>query len=266
MPLRTHPTPPVPPAALNDPASDTMWTNLGDWSSAQRYGDAAEALALRVGNAAGLQSHDVVVDYACGYGDSLRLWIERFGVRRAVGVEPDPRICELLRTRIAAWGLGGRITVVASRAELLPPRAADREATAAICVDAAYHFTTRVAWWTMLAESFASGGRIAAADLLLADGYRAGIALRCVARAMRIPTENLMDAPTLRRALASLGLEALHIDSCGTEVLDGFAANAPARHLGLRITRGVIRRLRSAGAVDYAILGAKCQSGASSST
>ena len=69
MPLRTHPTPPVPPAALNDPASDTMWTNLGDWSSAQRYGDAAEALALRVGNAAGLQSHDVVVDYGCGYGD-----------------------------------------------------------------------------------------------------------------------------------------------------------------------------------------------------
>ncbi len=258
MPTRTHPRPPVAPAALN--AGDAMWTNLGDWSRGDAYGDAAPALAQRVGEAAKLRPSDVVVDYACGYGDSLRLWIDRFDVRRVVGIEPDPNLCAIIESRIAAWGLRGRITVRQARAEDCAPRAVDADASAVVCVDAAYHFATRLAWWRMLAQDLGDGARIAASDLLLAPGRRVGLGLRGIAAAMRIPRENLVDADALRRALASLPLRGVAVWSCGEAVLDGFAAKAPDAAFSLRATKAAIRYLRRRAAVDYAIIGAECQS------
>ena len=67
------PRPPVDPAILNAGATDAMWTNLGFWPGASGYVEAARALAMHVGQAAQLRAGDVVADYACGYGDSLRL-------------------------------------------------------------------------------------------------------------------------------------------------------------------------------------------------
>ena len=257
MPQRSHPRPPLAADALPRGDRDAQWTNLGDWRGTTDYVTAAAALATRVGNAARLGADDVVVDYACGYGDSLRLWIERFGVRRVVGVEPDPAVCAHARARVAAWGLTARIQVTEGYAESLPPRRADPDATAVVCVDAAYHFATRHAWWAMVAADLPVGGRIATADLLCAPGARPSLALRAAAAAMRIPAANLVDVGALHQTLAALPLGDVEIAACGADVLDGFVRHMPAQGLAVGITRLALRTLRARGLVEYAIVAAR---------
>lgn len=257
MPSRSHPRPPVAPALLNAGAADTMWTNLGDWRDGDAYPTAAAALATRTGEVAQLGPQDVVVDYACGYGDSLRLWIERFGVRRVVGIEPSADVCAVVERRIAAWGLGDRIHVRQAHAESLPPRSADAEASAVVCVDAAYHFATRAAWWAMVASDLPTGARIACTDVLLADAAPLTALTRLAARGMRIPTDNLVSGITLRRTLGELALADVRIESIGARVLDGFVRGAPASGLALRVTRAMIRRLRRRPIIDYALVAAR---------
>lgn len=233
-----------------------MWTNLGDWSATRRYADAARALAERVGTAAALRASDTVVDYACGFGDSLRLWVERFGVRRAIGIEPDPDICRVVRKRIVAWGMADRIEIREGRAEDLAPRAVDTDASAVVCVDAAYHFRTRERWWQLVADDLPPGGRIATADVLLSTAHRVRLPTRLCAAAMGIPAANLYDAPALTAKLAALPLRDLRIESCGVVVLDGFAQQAAAPAIAVRVTRAALRWLRAQGAVDYVIAAA----------
>src|SRR5690606_38919024 len=98
-----HPRPPLDPALLDAPGAPTQWTKLGHWPGARAYADAARELARRVGHAAHLRAGDVVVDYACGYGDFLKLWLEEFRVARVVGIEPDPGVTAAIRARVADW-------------------------------------------------------------------------------------------------------------------------------------------------------------------
>lgn len=259
MPSRSHPRPPVAPALLNAGAADTMWTNLGDWRDGDAYPTAAAALAMRTGEAAQLGPDDVVVDYACGYGDSLRLWVERFGVRRVVGVEPSADICAVVERRIAGWGLRDRIHVRQAHAESLRPRSADAEASAVVCVDAAYHFATRAAWWAMVAADLPHGARIACTDILLAESAPLTVLARFAARGMGIPPENLVSGSTLQRTLGDLALADVRIASIGAPVLDGFVRAAPARGLVLRVTRATIRWLRRRPTIDYALVAARVE-------
>lgn len=231
-----------------------MWTNLGDWRGTTSYGAAARALATRVGDAAGLGAEDVVVDYACGFGDSLRLWVEAFGVQRVVGVEPDPEVCAVVRARIAQWGLASRVTVVTSRAEDLAATDADAAVSAVVCVDAAYHFRTRADWWRMLVRTLPRAARIAASDLALTDGQRAGRVARAVAGVFGIPIANLCDAATLGGELAAFGVRESRVEAIGSDVLDGFVAHARGRGTALRLTRTGIRALRRASRLEYVLV------------
>ena len=233
-----------------------MWTNLGDWQHSTAYGAAAQALATRVGVAAGLREDDVVVDYACGFGDSLRLWLERFGVRRVVGVEPDPSVCDVIRRRVAQWGLQDRVTIMSARAELLAPRRAAPDVSAVVSVDAAYHFRSRLSWWRMLATDLPRGARIACSDLFIAEGRRVGVLGRSLAGRMGIPAENLVSASALRDAIQAAGASHVQITACGPAVLDGFVTHAPTTGVGLRVTKASIRALRRRHMIEYAIVSA----------
>ncbi|MFM8781028.1 MAG: SAM-dependent methyltransferase, partial [Gemmatimonadota bacterium] len=167
--MHQPPRPVVDPALLNATAT-TRWTNLGWWEADVRdYATAARALATRVGEAAELRAGDVVVDMACGYGDSLAHWVTAFGVARVVGVEPDPAVSAAVRARIAAWGLADRITVITATAETFDLAVHVPDATAIVCVDAAYHFRSRGAWLARIAESAPSGTRIGFSDLAVRD-------------------------------------------------------------------------------------------------
>ena len=249
----SHPRPPVDPALLNAGA-DTQWTNLGDWRVATAYGAAARALAMRVGAAARLGHDDGVGDYACGFGDSLRLWVEACGVRRAVGVEPDPDLCAAVQRRIAGWGLATRVSIVTARAESLAPTAADAAVTAVVCVDAAYHFRTRDAWGCRLMQTLPRGARVAYSDLAIADGQRPGFMTRGLARAFGIPGANLDSAAALGQRLTALGFRDARVESIGGDALDGFVTHVRGLGMPLRLTRAAIRALRRRPWIDYVLV------------
>lgn len=249
VPPSTRPRPPLEPPAPTAPA----WANLGWWTDAPDYPRAAEALAQRVGAAGELSAADVVVDYACGYGDSLRLWVEAFDVRRVVGVEPDARTVRIARARVDAWGLSSRVTVVEGRAEQLGPRALAADVSAVVCVDSAYHFATRATWLSRVAADLPVGGRLAWSDLTLpgAAAQRAGI--RASAALMGIPRANLTTTEALRAVAQESGLQRVELGSCGEAVLDGFARATMPRGVQPAVTRVLLRGARRRGLVDYVI-------------
>lgn len=272
-----HPV--VLPELLNAAPGGTEWTNLGLWRRGSGYAEAAAELARRVGRAARLTPGDVVIDLACGFGDSLRLWVEEFGVAEVVGVEPDPTVCARVERRIRDWGLADRIRMCKATAESFLPRAHTPKATAVVCVDAAYHFQTRAAWLRGLAQRLPAGTRIGFSDITVsrtaARGSRRARTARIAARA-GIPEENLWTLGEIETTCADLGILTDGIDRCGTAVLDGFVRfafrNAPRLLLARR--PGGHRALGAAAAIaaarfrndlGYAVVAARVSPSTSSS-
>ena len=247
-----------------------MWTNLGYWVRATEapggegaaagrvhYTEAAEALARCVAAAARLSPDDVVVDYACGFGDSLRLWVEAYGAQRAVGIEPDPRVCRVIESRVRGWGLANRITVVCAAAEEIAPPDAAADVTAVVCVDAAYHFQTRRSWIASLGVSAPAGLRFGLADLCVPDAKARSLRLRALAHLMRIPRENLVSARSIAMGCEDAGFTVNACAQVGAEVLDGFVAHAPLGSMSVAVTRAAISFARRAGLLDYLVMGAE---------
>lgn len=252
-----HPRPPIDPARLNGPGAPTRWTNLGWWSGRTRYPAAASELARRVGAAARLQPGDVVVDFACGFGDSLRLWIEHFGVAQVVGVEPDPAVTAIVRDRIGSWGLGERVSIVTAAAETVDVARIAPGVAAIVCVDAAYHFATRAAWMARAAGALPPGGRLGLSDLTVTPKGRGDVRMRLAARLVGVPTENLQTADELDALVTTSGLQLAESEPAGGAVLDGFVAGARGGGARVAITRWLLRAARHARLADYRIIGAR---------
>jgi len=249
-------------ASTSDASTSDAPTNISPTSDepstavAPPYGLAARELARRVGRAARLHSDDVVIDYACGYGDSLRLWIDEFGVRRVVGVEPDPAVCAVVESRVRAWGLSERVRVHCSAAERASPRELEPEVTAVVSVDAAYHFRARADWLRALAASLPPGGRVGFSDLLWTPEHPLGALAKLAARTMRVHVPSLVTESALHTEIRSCGLEVLSSERCGEAVLEGFARHAARGSLAVALTAALIRRLRRSEALDYIVTAA----------
>jgi SAM-dependent methyltransferase len=262
-----HQRPPLDPALLNRSAG-AEWTNLGYWPDAAAYSEAARALARRVGGAAKLATGDVVLDYACGFGDSLRLWVEEFGAARVVGVEPDAAVAAHTRARIAAWGLTDRITVVESRAEEFAPARDAIGTTAVVCVDAAYLFRTRGLWLRLLARGVAPNTRIGFVDLAVPRASTVTAAEQHFAHRFQLHAGNLWKADEIEEEMYSAGYEGTESVRCTTEVIDGFVAHARREWSHLLFNRRpggwralavawTLARARRAGAVDAVLISAR---------
>jgi microcystin synthetase protein McyJ len=259
--------PVVDPALLNGPGSVTRWANLGFWREATTYPDAAAGLARRVGRAIALGPGDTVLDLACGYGDSLGMWVREFGVTRAVGVEADPAVVVDATARVKGWGLSDRITLRCERAEYVAVPQVCPQVSAVVCIDAAYHFVTRATWLKALAKDLKKGTRLALADLLVSPRGERSHRIRTMAAGAGIPKENLWTAFDVEPVLSDAGFRVERMVRCGPEVLAGFARHAltQARAWGLDPRRGGWRALATAGAIavarrrerlDYAIISA----------
>ena len=61
------------------------WGNLGYWKTATDYSEACRALALLLGEQAGLDRNSSVFDAGFGCGDQLLLWLEHFRVASIYG-------------------------------------------------------------------------------------------------------------------------------------------------------------------------------------
>jgi len=202
------------------------WGNLGDWTHARTYAEACEALAVRVGEAARLRDGDEVLEVACGEGEGLCLWRERFGVGCVTGLDVHPRWVEAARKRLAAKGVGeGARAEVGNAVDL--SRFARSSFDAVVCVDAAYHFDTRSRFVAEAVRALRPGGRLALSDLLLdheTRGLFESAAVRGAARACLIPRENLLTESAYVTELERLGLEDVRVERLDVAVLEGFSS------------------------------------------
>ncbi len=241
----------VTPALLNGAAAETQWTNLGFWARERAYPAAARELALRVGRAAGLRAGDVVIDYACGHGDSLALWVREFGVARVIGVEADPDAAAAATARVETWGLADRISIRVSRAESFLPAIDAPEATAVVCVDGAYHFADRAGWLRRLATSLTPGTRIGFSDITLTRAAQRLAFLRGMADRAGVPSANLWLTEDIEPTCAAARIAVDRIVRCGSEVLGGFARQAlrAAPRWAVRPDIGGLRALGTAVAI-----------------
>jgi SAM-dependent methyltransferase len=269
-----HPPGPDPLAVLlhrGGPAG--QWGNLGLWPPAPTdgaksmdqadYAGACRALALAVGQTAGLQRGDHVLSLACGAGEELRLWTGEFGAARVLGIERDPTAAARAQALCAG---DARIHVACRPALPLDSLAADgARFDAIVCVDAAYHLSPRGALLAGAARLLRPGGRLALADLTLQD--RPSPLLRGAARLCGVPAADLLPLPAQVQRLQALGFADVQARALDDAVLGGFARfvrrQARAHRLrawqpgwrGAAITAALIPPCRAAG-LGYALLAA----------
>lgn len=210
------------------------WGSLGLWRDGDDdYAAACEALALAVGQAAGVQRGDRVLSVACGAGDELLLWSQHFGAAQVLGVEHDPL---LLRAagRLTA-GQGGTTLRAGSGTELqalgLAPGSFDR----VLCVDAAYHLQPRQAFLQGALRLLRPGGGLAYTDLCLDTRdapWRLPIGnplVRGAARLCGVQAHELLSPPDQSARLQALGFAGARVQRLDDAVLGGFA-----RYVGLQ--------------------------------
>ena len=258
------------PVDLLNQGRETRWANLGDWGEAPTYPQAAEALAWRLGRAAGLSPGQRVLDAGCGAGDQIRVWVEAFGVSEVTALERDRGLADVAAARVGAWGLDGRVRVrVADAArDPLPAPRFDR----VVALDSAYFFRPRSAFLRRAREALRPGGVLALADLTLGTGRPASLA-RALAPVCGIPPSNLLTPEAWIGSLRRIGYEDVTVDDRTEAVLDGFARwmagpdrpSFPVRRapgsLALDAFARALGRLARAGGIGYAVVTARAPRG-----
>lgn len=220
----------------------TRWGNLGLWPAGSQepaqasYAAACTALATAVGEAAGMQPADVVLSLACGGGEELALWAERFGAAAVIGVESSPSLAAQARRRVEAAHASCVFDVHCADARQLPQLVHARF-NRIVCVDALYHLGARMPLLRAAKARLYGGGSIAFTDLVL-DGRPAPawrrIALRVGAGLAGIThAEPRSEAATLAqlREAGFIDVRARRLDEA---VLAGFCrfAQAQGRRIG----------------------------------
>ena len=157
----------------------SRWCNLGLWPASAdeaartSFKEACTSLAAAVGEAASLGAHDEVLDVGVGYAEQTNFWIERFGVRRVVAVEASLTHVEAAHRaqRDGSLGGSGAVDVIHGSATALAAAVGSSEPSfdVVLCLDCAYHFSTRAVFLRdHAAPLLRPEGRFAAADLIVA--------------------------------------------------------------------------------------------------
>ena len=198
-----------------------LWSNLGYWTEAQSYDEAAAALARLVGKAAGLEPGQDVLDLACGYGGSVRLWLDDFLVKSVDAIDIRRDCIESLK-RAEIVGLRHAITGEVSDSLDLQ---FSPSYNAIVSVDAAYHFADAWILARLATRYLRSGGRLAYTTLVKADidALKTSAGTRGFMKAASIPEAAVPTSAELTSRLADLGFNKISVEFMTKEVCLGFA-------------------------------------------
>lgn len=185
------------------------------------YAQAAEALAVRVGETALLTEHTQLLELACGQGASLWLWQRKFNVTQISAIEIQNANVQLLRQRSSAsWTIAhGRFDVLPLPVSIEPGRY-----DAVVCVDAAYHACSLSAFLQVARAALVEGGRLSFTTLAVNPAYgELPKLLSLMLTKADIPKASLQTPQDIEESMINAGFANVKIELLDDNVFAGFA-------------------------------------------
>lgn len=206
-----------------------LYLNLGYWKTARTIDDACVDMAMLVANTAGVGTGDKVVDVGFGFGDQDMLWMDRLGPAHITGLNITTSQVKLARERVQERGLADRIDLREGSATAMPlPNAAFDKV---VGVECAFHFDTREAFFHEAHRVLKPGGRLALADVIMADPDPRGFHRRVqrfnwnfFMKKYAVPEANADTKATYADKLRAAGFANVSVRSIRHEVYPGLHA------------------------------------------
>lgn len=208
------------------------WGNLGYWKTATEYSDACRALALLLGEEAGLDRQSLVFDAGFGCGDQLLLWLDHFGVSRIYGANLSRSQTAYAKNLLAQNRHPG-----ASRA-IIEGDINDPDIwtivldgstpSHVLALDCAYHFPDRSEFLRLAHQHLAPMGRLALTDFMLSDRHETGSLrhrlLRWMLKKSHIAETNIVHRDVYLRQIQQSGFGEIRITDISEHVMPAFSA------------------------------------------
>jgi microcystin synthetase protein McyJ len=245
-----------------------LWLNLGYWKTARTYPEAAVAMGCELADAARLGPNDELLDVGFGFAEQDFLWVERYGVKRIIGLNITPMHVERARARAKERGLEERVDLRLGSATEIPfPADSFDKVTALEC---AFHFDPRDRFFEEAFRVLRPGGRLAAADGIPAPGHGApSFVQRILLKRWCVPLANFYDRDEYVRRLQAVGFVNVECRSIRQYVFPGNAKYRRLRQAGSSFDNTVIelsaqeiescaflKDWEPSGLTDYAIFSA----------
>ncbi|WP_343572169.1 methyltransferase domain-containing protein [Mycobacterium sp.] len=144
---------------------ESMFINFGYWKNNPATLDAASSELARLAARSGdFKASDIVVDCGPGYGDQDILWANEFGVKHITGVNVAAEQIAISTRRVEEAGLADRITYINASATDLPLD--DESCTKVVALESAFHFPSRVDFFSEALRVLKPGGCLVTADIV----------------------------------------------------------------------------------------------------
>jgi ubiquinone/menaquinone biosynthesis C-methylase UbiE len=144
---------------------ESLFINFGYWkNNPTTMDEASRDLARLAGRSADFNASDTVVDCGPGYGDQDILWVNEFGVKAITGVNIATEQIAISAHRVEEAGLADRIQYVHASATDLPFE--DESCTKVVALESAFHFPSRVDFFSEALRILKPGGRLVTADIV----------------------------------------------------------------------------------------------------
>lgn len=144
---------------------ESLFINLGYWkNNPATLDEASRDLARLVARTADFNSSDTIIDCGCGYGDQDLLWVNEFDPQHITGVNLAAEQIAISTRRVADAALADRIDYVKASATDLPQD--DESCTKVVALESAFHFPSRVDFFTEALRVLKPGGRVVTADIV----------------------------------------------------------------------------------------------------
>jgi microcystin synthetase protein McyJ len=246
-----------------------LWLNLGYWKTARTYPEAAAALACLVADAARLGPDKELLDVGFGFAEQDLLWLERYGVKRIVGLNITPLHVRLAQERVRKRGLSDRIDLRLGSATEMP--FADGSFDAVTALECAFHFDTRERFFAEAFRVLRPGGMLALADgSTTPEQGRLSFVNRWLLKRWSVPLANMYDSEEYCRRLRAQGFVNVTRQSIRNHVFPGCTKYGELRERGIPMHEAKIElsereveqcygldRMKLHGFTDYLIFAAQ---------